>query len=206
MRRMERKWRRYRLEVFRKSFLTHKVNLREAINLAKSSWLKQTIEKLEHEPRKRWKELNSEVGRKPTQSLPQHGSPGEISEKFNRFFIAKVNQIRLNLSLVSQVNSSLAVPLEVAGREPGKVYSSFQLVSESEMKRLIIKSPTKSDVKQHISVFCPLLTVLVNFALTYGMPLMFKHALVRPLLKKITSMLTPLVIIDQCLIYLSWPN
>ena len=76
----------------------------------------------------------------------------------------------------------------------GLKLSSFCLCSCSDIKNIILKAPTTSCMlddlpthifKKHIDLFLPYLTDLINKCLSSGhFPSAFKHAVVKPLLKK----------------------
>jgi hypothetical protein len=186
MRQKERLWRKSKLEIHLLCFRESKAAFHTSIKVAKSNSLKRDIEKFSDSPKQLWRILNAAAGRAPVHKLPSHESPLNLAQQFNKFFIDKVDRIHAAMQLsVPPANSSSVSATDIL--------STFRLFSESELKRIIAKSPTKSDVmdplptwllKQHLPVFLPLLTALVNFSLSCEMPRAYKHALVRPLLKK----------------------
>jgi hypothetical protein len=115
----------------------------------------------------------------------------ELPDKFNIFYIEKIATARSTVPCTppasgTQSNSSL-IPF------PSVLLSNFDIVTEQELSSLIRKSSTKSDImdplptwllKTYLSAFVPVVTALINLSLSYGIPQTYKHAIVRPLLKK----------------------
>jgi hypothetical protein len=165
-------WRGSGLEVHRQIFLSEKAIFHQGIKEAKVDYLKGKVTTLANQPKQLWRTLNSSLGRKKIQSLPSHDSPYQLAQLFNEFFLEKISLIR-NGAGISQSSPPLVIS------SIGATLSSFDPVTAYEIKRLVTRSPTKSDVidpiptwllKRHLEIFLPGLVILVNCALEHGMP------------------------------------
>ena len=138
-----------------------------------------------------WRLLNSSVGRVRKSVLPEHSSSLGLAENFNKFFIDKVRNIRINLLQLT------CGPLNeyLTRLEPPPVQSSlnsFSLASESEIRYLLLTKPPKESpkdvipqwlLKKCLNEFLPIVTSMVNIFLCSGLPSHHKHAMVTPLVK-----------------------
>ena len=128
------------------------------------------------------------LGRSNTTVLPSFVDEKSLANRFGLFFI---DEIKKNRDTFKNTRSKPLHP----DKEP-PTFSSFQVVTESEVLKFINKDPSKTCcldscpthiVKQYIDILFPSLTKLVNFSLKHGIfPNPFKQAIVTPLLKKST--------------------
>ena len=119
--------------------------------------------------------------------LPSNISPESLPDKFNEFFIHKIEEIRRSFDLDRSVPTN---PVEFSGT----AFTEFQLVTEDLVKTVVQKMPKKScdldPIPTTILYDCldkiiPIVTCIMNKSLSSGIvPQCFKHALVKPLLKK----------------------
>jgi hypothetical protein len=188
MRRAEKKWRRTKLTVHHLSFLASKKRFQEEVSSSKKQHLDDMITKHADDPKRIWEVLNRALGRAHQAQLPMHHSAPVLATEFNFYFIDKVDHVRSNLP-----NTDLLALENSTSVHGGPFLSQFSLASEREVYNVIRSSPTKSDImdpiptwllKKHLDILLPVLTALINRALSTGMPVAFKHALIRPLLKK----------------------
>jgi hypothetical protein len=186
VRQAERKWQTTKLSVFHDIYRHRKGVYHTAIADTKSTHLRHRLARLHDSPKMLWKELNRSLGRLKSSPLPSSVSDEVLASQFNAFFIQKVSQVRLMLN--SSTSKFVVTPCRHS-----KVLSCFSVVSERQVARLVSKSPTKSDVvdpiptwlmKKFIHLFLPSITALINAAITFGMPSLYKHGVIRPLLKK----------------------
>ena len=120
--------------------------------------------------------------------LPEHASTEELANRLAVFFTDKVCKIREELPDLSRHQLNLPTPLLTCS------LNVFSAVTESEVRKIIAKSPTKSCsldptptwmVKDSVDELIPLVTILVNLSLqSANVPDSMKQALVTPLLKK----------------------
>ena len=120
--------------------------------------------------------------------LPEHASTEELANRFAVFFTDKVCKIRDELPDLSRHQLNLPTPALTCS------LNVFSAVTESEVRKIIAKSPTKSCsldpaptwmVKDSVDELIPMVTILVNLSLqSANVPDSMKQALVTPLLKK----------------------
>ena len=119
--------------------------------------------------------------------LPDHQSEKELANRFSNFFIEKVKRIRDSFG--SQESTSQLVPVSFSG----KVLSDFELVTVNDMKCLIMEHGVKCSIadvlpadliNEHLDLFLPVWTDLVNASLTEGTMDGLKTAIVKPLVKE----------------------
>jgi hypothetical protein len=115
-----------------------------------------------------------------------------LADDFNSFFVTKITKIREDLD--NSDNDFLQFNPSPSSFT-GKKLSTFVAVTEGEIEKLIKSSssatceldpiPTKFLKMEYLDTLCPIITEIVNSSLSTGIfPSKFKHALVRPLLKK----------------------
>ena len=125
-------------------------------------------------------------------NLPLHSNPSQLANDFGKFFRDKINSIRLEIA--RQCCSSGIGDSHLALYAPSFFFSEFRLLSETEVLELI-KSSTKTTCSldpiptklftECLDVLLTPITKLINLSLESGcFPLLWKRALVKPLLKK----------------------
>ena len=128
------------------------------------------------------------MSRKGKTKLPS-GSLLELVNAFNKFFITKIENIRLNISSSHSGTSSTKHGIHCPNN-----LSEFDPVTEEELMKIIQGSknatcdldpfPTEL-LKKCVTVLLPYLVKLFNLSLSSGVvPIFFKHAMVKPLIKK----------------------
>ena len=132
--------------------------------------------------------LHSLLNKSPTM-LPVHTSVSDLADRFASFFKTKVNTVRESL-LVS--NEDLASCDEPCNSHDD--FAEFHLVSNEDIRRLIMASPNKSCqldalpvwlIKENISILLPFIVSIVNSSLNAGLfPPTLKEAILMPLIKK----------------------
>ena len=180
-RRAERKWKQHKLqvtyEIFKQQLKLYQLSVKEA----KADYFAQLINTQAHRPRVLFKTIHS--------FLNPAVNPADTSitcEEFLKFFIEKIDNIRLNISPVN--------PLPPQTLEPISPFQRFSLVSSSQLSdvvSLLKPSFCPSDImpsrlfKEVFSILCPIILAIINCSLSNGtVPSSFKHAIVQPLLKK----------------------
>ena len=124
--------------------------------------------------------------------LPTNSDKEDLAEKFSKFFTDKVANIRSQLD--KQSSSISHDDVHVSQHCNENVLDTFQQASIDEVKKIIMKSPSKSCsldpiptgiLKQCVDALSPVITDIVNMSITSGyMPPCMKTAIVTPLLKK----------------------
>ena len=130
--------------------------------------------------------MRSALHSSPEAVLPSHESKKGLADQFVTFFSDKIAKIRNSFS--SSDSLTLPPPPDVPN------FSCFKQVSQEEIRKIIMKSPTKSClldpwptflVKECIDILLPSITRLVNCSLSEGVvPDEFKKAILTPLIKK----------------------
>ena len=121
--------------------------------------------------------------------LPDHSSIQQLANDFADFFLAKIENIR------KDIDAQLVEPPVLPSRPECDLFSEFDLLSESDVRKLVSVSKTTSYeldplpthlLKQNIDIILPVLTKMINMSLQTGVfPEEWKLALVLPLIKKL---------------------
>jgi len=122
--------------------------------------------------------------------LPDIENSSELADNISEFFVGKVQKIRDGLATLQQgveketSNEIIQVPQ----------LESFPAISADDLKKIILKAPTKSCqldpiptniLKECIEPLLPILLKIINSSLASStVPTTFKKAIVTPLLKK----------------------
>ena len=119
--------------------------------------------------------------------LPSNISPESLPDKFNEFFVHKIDEIRRSFDPDRPIPTNL---VEFSGTD----FAEFQLVTEDFVKAIVQEMPRKScdldPIPTSVLYDCldeiiPIVTSIMNKSLSSGIvPQCFKHALLKPLLKQ----------------------
>ena len=132
------------------------------------------------------------LGKAICNSLPTICNMNDLPEMFGLYFQDKITKIR------SCLDNSMTKFNVTIDNEPfqGRAFHSFSQVSEEEVKTIILSTPPKSCsldplptemLIKNIDVLCTTITNIINESLLSGVvPDSFKHAIIKPLLKKPT--------------------
>ena len=132
--------------------------------------------------------LNSQMmGKFGDTLLPSNISPESLPDKFNEFFVHKIEEVSSSFDPDRPIPTN---PVEFSGT----AFAEFQLVTEDFVKTVVQEMPQKScdldPIPTSVLYDCldeivPIVTSIMNKSLSSGIvPDCFKHALVKPLLKK----------------------
>ena len=156
------------------------------VNKDKASYFRNLVRENANDSKKLWQALRSALHSGPEAVLPSHESKKGLVDRFVTFFSNKIAKIRNSFS------SSDSFPLPPPPDVPN--FSCFKQFSQDEIRKIIMKSPSKSClldpwptflVKECIDILLPSITRLVNCSLSEGVvPDEFKKAIVTPLIKK----------------------
>ena len=184
----ERKWRRTHSSQDRSNYRKSINTYNRLIKKAKQTFYTKTIEENSHDSKNLWKNLNAILHRNPVKVLPSFVSAQNLANSFSSFFVDKIKNIRSGFPKCSSRTNS---PNEKACN-----LSTFNKVSENDVRKVVMASPTKSCtldpwptslVKDHIESLITPITNMVNLSLKDGVfPDTFKKAIVTPLIKKPT--------------------
>ena len=184
-RKKERIWRKTGLTVHKQIFIAASRYVNVLVSKAKEAFYNKKFETV-----KTCKELFSTVnvlfGNNQTNPLPNI-TESENASNFSTFFKSKIDKIRESLD-----NAMPSAPLFSSFH--GKPLTLFDLASQDEIEKIIIESSTKhcdldplptSLLKNCLPDLLPCITHIINDSLISGdVPVCYKDALVKPLLKK----------------------
>ena len=187
-RRFERLWRKDKIEIKKQMLRTARNEVSYLIEQSKRKYYNDKIDNCEKDQKKLFEVINDFMNRKENTKLPS-GSLLELVKAFDKFFITKIENIRLNISSSHSSTSSAKHRLH----SPYNL-SEFDPVTEEELMKIIQGSknatcnldpfPTEL-LKRCVTVLLPYLVKLFNLSLSSGVvPTSFKHAMVKPLIKK----------------------
>ena len=181
----ERRYRKTGLAVHREIFVREKNRANQMVRDAKTMHLCDRIKSADSS-RELFRVTAEMLGGSGRPILPSSIPTADLPDTFNRFFIDRIAQIRQGMPKSSRIDSDPIFE--------GSPLSEFHCVSEVFVRDLIGKMPrTSCDLdpipaslfNDCVAELVPTITMIMNDSLTTGIvPLPFKHALVRPILKK----------------------
>ena len=187
-RKAERKWRKTRLDSDRKLFVEANENVCQVINVAKENFLKEklgscTVKEVYH--------IVHSLLNKKSSHLPLYDSAFRLANQFSLFFVEKIRKIRDEIDTSSGL---VETPFGDIVNENIPLFENFQLLTQSDLSKIIMSSATKSCqldpiptwlLKENLDHVLPLLTHIVNHSLSTGtFPKGAHSAIIKPLLKK----------------------
>ncbi|KAK6177246.1 hypothetical protein SNE40_015382 [Patella caerulea] len=187
LRRLERKFRTNPLEINRQIFLDKRSAHNRLTADTRNSYHRNKIQNADQ--KQLFQIIDDIIGEKKSlaATLPNHTDPQALAQSFSDFFTQKVQMLR---------NSLDSIPSQYVFNDCdiGHSFTHFTHVTESCLLRLVSKMNSKScsldpfptsHLKLCIQHFIPRLTQIINTSFNNGQfPCEFKHAIVRPLLKK----------------------
>ena len=188
-RRAERRWLSTGLTVHRDLFKAAKDKVAGLVLSAKTAFYSSQITE-SRTCKELFKNLNSLLGKARSVRLPSSIKPDCLPHAFSNFFCEKIKKIRDSFcSLVPQ-----ARPTSCDQTYDGPQLSQFNLVSEEFVRKIVSKTQPKTCeldpmptglMHDNLDILLPTITNLINESLVSGsVPLCWKKAVVKPLLKK----------------------
>ena len=186
-RQAERRWRRTGLTVFKDLYKKAKHHVSKIVQKAKMQFFNTKISSSTSS--KELYQLTNKLLAKPKSAhLPTLYPTSDLPGLFSNFFVDKIEKLRSQLRSQTVTSPSPSHPFTPA------TFSTFQPVSESDVKKCILQSAPKTcdldPIPTPLLIECldsllPSLTALFNSSLSSGVfPQTFKTAIVTPLLKK----------------------
>lgn len=197
-RKMERKWRKSRLTVFRQAYEAERNNVHDEIKKAKTDYYNNKVADCNKDQKKLFHIVNTLLSTAKPSALPEHDALGDLVANFSEFFQGKIETIRMNLAdLEATVSPLTCPPVPDLLSKSKESLSIFTPASEEEVCKAIKSSskatcsldpvPTKLLVDHLLPELLPVITKIVNSSLAAGyLPDSLKMALVKPLLKKMS--------------------
>ena len=190
-RKLEKHWRASGLTVDKLIFVDQCQAVQNLITTTQQQHNQKKIMDNANNPKVLHKIVNKLLNKTSDSPLPTHNSPEELAETFVDFFSDKISKIRNDLSSKHSQNT---VPSDNVNPFDVPILSEFKEVTEEEVKKIILASPSKQCdldpiptwlVKECISPLLSIITKIVNLSLMSStMPVNLKEALLNPLLKK----------------------
>jgi len=163
-----------------------KDQLTNTIKSKKKSYVQDKITSADQSQKALFQCMNELLFKSNVNSLPTNIPPEDQPNKFCNFFLEKIEKIQ---SIFTTTEDEC-----VQNTTPCQHLLDFDLATPEEIKKIILKSPTKSCtldpfptflLKDCLDEVAPLITAIVNASITSGrVPELFKKAVVTPLLKK----------------------
>ena len=164
------------------------------ISASKMEYLCHNIQDAIGDQRELHKITKSLIGTSGKSPLPECNSANELAEQCSEYFIKKITTIRDSLRISNESTTALIFCQSGNQNFMERPSPVLKTVGEEEVKRLIMTSPSKSCeldpvpvslLKQVVNEIGPIAARLLNSSIdTATVPDLFKHAIVRPLLKK----------------------
>lgn len=139
-----------------------------------------------------FKIMNKALHRKQDLPLPPQKDDETLATEFSDFFEKKISDIRQKLDTT---NNCSRIGPNISNGFLGTYFDSFKRMRTDEIRKIISDMAPKHSaldhiptwiVKNHLDEFLPIITQIVNTSLELGiMPKSLKHAIVKPLLKKL---------------------
>jgi len=185
-RKAERRWRKTELTVHREIFKNVKNQLTNTIKSKKKSYLQDKINSADQSQQALFQCMNELLFKSKVTALPTDIPPEDQPDKFCNFFLEKIEKIQ---GIFTTPEDECA-----QATTPDQHLLDFDKATPEEIRKIIVKSPTKSCtldpfptflLKNCLDEVVPTITAIINASLTSGkVPELFKKAVVTPLLKK----------------------
>ena len=189
-RRCENRWRKTGLVVHRDEYVRKKAEVNKLVQEARVHHLKDQIQQCQGDSKKLFGVMFAALGRNKSRILPPGKSDLQLAMDFRHFFDEKIRNVRITIDSADTGDETFDHPTSAAAAS----LSAWIPVSEAELKRIIMESPTKhcsldpiptSLLKQLVDTLLPSILEIINDSLTSGMvQSAFKVAQVVPMIKK----------------------
>jgi hypothetical protein len=191
VRRAEREWQTTKLAHHHAVYVGERNRHHQLLSKAKTDYLRERLSSCTTDTKHLWKELNVALHRTQSRTFPDNLPDHVACEEFAHFFKEKVESLCRGMTTTQSSSTLILDPCD--DNEHASHLCHFALVNDIEVSKIIKQSPTKSCsrdplptwlLKQCLPSLLPCITLIVNTALTQGMPDSFKHATITPLIKK----------------------
>ena len=189
-RKLEKRWRKTKSQIDYLALKEQKNKYNNLLQSLRSKQISDIISKNRKNPKLMFKSLNSALHRKVDPPLPPNDDESTLAEEFSEFFDEKIEKIRLKLD-----QNEHQKPVELNG-EVNKPLLEFKMVTEDEVKKILQKMSKSCQLdpipmwlaKECMDEILPIITQIINRSLSLGeVPVQMKHAIIKPLLKKLNS-------------------
>jgi len=192
LRKLELGWRYTKSDNDRALYTATKAFYHKEVARVRGQHLKDSLDSVSLPPKILWKVLNRSLGRVSPTIIPSRPDLSSLCSEFKTFFLNKPLQLHSSLQQFSDSGGGDNAPL-TSFPSTASPLSEFQYVSYLHLSRILCGAPRKSSPQdpiptwllyRHVGVLMPAIHLLVNAAISDGMPPLYKHSTVTPLLKK----------------------
>ena len=182
-RKAERKWKHDKLQISFEILRDTRLNYQDAVKVARTKYFSDLISNNSHNPKILFRSINSVIRPAPSPTLDM--SPTKC-EEFLKYFISKVEDIRMNISPSTRdLAVSLVCSSDLVCFQPITLPSLIEIVSSMTSATCPLDIIPTAFLKDVFDVAGPSILSIINSSLATGsVPTCFKHAVVQPLLKK----------------------
>ncbi|XP_071149246.1 uncharacterized protein [Mytilus edulis] len=196
-RKAERRMRKSNLTVHRQIFRDTCLKASKLLLKSKKYYFSTKISEIEHDQKQLHRLTNELMGNRREIILPLNNYEKVLADKCCKFSIGKISAIRDNLTAKNDASSYNRDTMRADIKFEGEPLRSLSPVSNDELRKIILAAPTKSCeldplptklLQPCVDYLLPSITDIVNRSLSgQCVPLSFKQAVMRPLLKKTKS-------------------
>ena len=188
-RKLYKRWVRTRNYTDRINFVNARENTHKLSIEKQSQFYSSTIENAGNSQKALFSICKNLLDVRKSESLPSYSCPRVLAERFNSYFIQKIEIIRNNF-----IHKARPLQRESLDTFGGNVMSNFEPVSPERLKKIVLSKPIRTSsedplpgflTKQCIDQLIPALTLLVNSSLSSGSMEGLKNSVVTPILKKV---------------------
>ena len=187
-RKLTRAWQKTPTTTNMKAMLSQRDTVRQQIDQAKSDYYQDSVMTNANDSRKLFKTMNQMMNVRQANPLPSNKTDIDNANDFNHFFINKIKKLKERFDTGTPATFQESV-------KPGiTTLNAFTPLNLDSTKKAILSAATKSCdldpipttlVKEHVDTLATVIQAIINKSLQSGkMPLEFKTAIVKPLLKK----------------------
>ena len=185
-RRLERQWRKTRLPEHKVLFMNFNIFFNNIIKNAKKSFYENSIAN-STSSKTLFNFVSNFYGKSSSSILPSAPSLSVLVENFSLYFIDKISSIRSKLDCISNSMPDFDCfnGIKMHCFEPVSIETVKNVILSSSPKSCFLDPIPTSLLFTHIDNIVESITTIINDSLSSGIvPSSFKHALVKPLLKK----------------------
>ena len=189
-RKLERKWKKTNLQVDYDNFKSQRNKLSSILKMKKVEHINKFINEHKNDSKRLFNVFKRNTSGPLDTPFPHGKSDIMLAQDFSKYFSDKIDRIRKDLDSDAHDTNTLDSDTFI-----GQTLNEFQPLSHDQVRKLIMDSNSKSCdldpipadlIKQSINEVLPIITEIINMSLKIGvMPDILKHALIKPLLKKL---------------------
>ena len=149
----------------------------------KKEYFSKVITKSNGNARTLYSMVDKELDRKQSKILPDTEDIAELTTKFNKFFVNKIDKIRKNMDHNKPLSESNDSINELSEFEPTTIDEVRKIINETGIKCSPADPLPQLLVKQNLDILLPIIVKMVNLSLSTGNVDGMKLADIIPLLK-----------------------